>query len=56
MVNLLYFEEYESNLSHALLKREDINVEFGINKVENANPDVFEEGKGMGRYRSGKCD
>ena len=25
MKTLLYFEEYESNLSHALLKRSDIN-------------------------------
>lgn len=31
------------------LKKEDIDVTFGMDKVENANPDVFEEGKGMGR-------
>ena len=31
------------------LKKEDIDITFGMDKVENANPDVFEEGKGMGR-------
>ena len=31
------------------LEKEDIDIDFGMDKVENANPDVFEEGKGMGR-------
>lgn len=27
----------------------DIDTEYGMEKVESANPDVFEEGKGMGK-------